>query len=195
MALTLIAGLVALGATALPVVGLDRYRREDLRGRTDGPFTLAFCRESLAFARRLATGRVMAYDPATRRFKWGRSDPRDMERMRWFLRKGWGERPEYGMDEVTLAATGATIVVPVLDASDLNLSADLRAPEAVAVRLSMNGTPLGELVARSEKTRQRLQVPAAVLFRGDNHLTLEVPRGAADRVSLWLLNFRKAAPR
>ena len=92
----------------------------------DGPFTLAFCRESLAFARRLAAGRVMAYDPATRRFKQGRSDPRDMERMRWFLRRGWGERPEYGMDEVTLAATGGTIVVPVLDGSDLNLSADLR---------------------------------------------------------------------
>ena len=194
-ALTLIAGLVALGATALPVVGLDRYRREDLRGRTDGPFTLAFCRESLAFARRLAAGRVMAYDPATRRFKWGRSDPRDMERMRWFLRKGWGERPEYGMDEVTPAGTRATIVVPVLEEGDLNLSTDLRAPEAVAVRLSMNGTPLGELVAGPEKTRQRLQVPAAALFRGDNHLTLEVPRGAADRVSLWLLNFRKVAPR
>lgn len=186
--------LALAAALILPVTALDRYRRVDLRGRTDGPFVLAFCRDSLAFARRLASGRVVAYDPVTRRFKAGKSDPRDMERMRWFLREGWGERPEYGLDDVTIEATRAAVVVPVLDVRDLNLAAHLRAPQTLAVRVAMNGLPLGELTAAPEPIRQRLVIPAKALFRGDNRLTLEVPRGAKDRVSLTLLNLRETRP-
>ena len=190
-----VASVLALGAAvALPLTSLDRYRRADLRGRTDGPFVLAFCRDSRAFARRLASGRPVVYDPVGRRFKAGRSDPRHMERMRWFLREGWGERPEYGMEEVTMEATSATLVVPVIDVRDLVLTVDLRAPRPVAVRLSMNGLPLGELMAGPEPVRQRLSAPRASLFRGDNRLTFEASPGPASRVSLWLLNLRQAQP-
>ena len=58
--------LALVAALVLPVTALDRYRRADLRGRTDGPFVLAFCRDSLAFARRLAfgsSGRLRPGDP------------------------------------------------------------------------------------------------------------------------------------
>ena len=179
-------------AAALPFTALDPYRRADLRGRTDGPFVLAFCRDSLAFARRLAAGRLVTYDPVGRRFKAGKSDPRHMERMRWFLRGGWGERPEYGMDEVTTQAARAGLVVPVLDPRDLILTLDLRAKPPTPVRVVVNGASAGELVA-AQPSKQRLKVPGSLLFRGDNELTFETG-SASGPVSLWLLNVRAASP-
>ena len=186
--------LALVAAVVLPVTALDRYRREDLRGRTDGPFVLAFCRDSLAFARRLAADKPVVYDPVGRRFKAGKSDPRHLERMRWFLREGWGERPEYGMEEVAVAATSASVVVPVLDLRELTLAVDLRAPQPVAVRLAMNGLPLGELTAGPGPARQRLRIPAHAIFRGDNRLTFQAQGGPASRVTLWLLTLRQAQP-
>jgi hypothetical protein len=108
-AVALASAVALLAAVLLPFTLLDPYRRADLRGRTDGPFVLAFCRDSLAFARRLAAGRPVIYEPVGRRFQTGRSDARHMERMRWFLREGWGERPEYGMEEVVMQAASATL--------------------------------------------------------------------------------------
>ena len=93
-----------------------------------------------------------------------------------------------------MEATSATLVVPVIDVRDLVLTVDLRAPRPVAVRLSMNGLPLGELMAGPEPVRQRLSAPRASLFRGDNRLTFEASPGPASRVSLWLLNLRQAQP-
>lgn len=178
-----------LVAGALPFTTLDRYRRADLRGRTDGPFVLAFCRDSLAFARRLASGRLVVYDPVGRRFKAGKSDPRHLERMRWFLREGWGERPEYGMEEVTTQVSRATVLVPVLEPRDLILTLDLRSAQPTPVRVVMNGAGAGEVVAAGP-SKQRLKVPASSLFRGDNQLTFEMPGGTSGPVSLWLLNIR-----
>ena len=194
-ATTVASALALVAALALPMTALDRYRRADLRGRTDGPFVLAFCRDSLAFARRLASDRPVVYDPVGRRFKAGKSDPRHLERMRWFLREGWGERPEYGMEEVTMEETSATVVVPILDLRELTLAVDLRAQEATGVRLAMNGLPLGELEAGPEPARQRLSIPKNALFRGDNRLTFEAFPGSACRVRLWLLNLRQAPTR
>jgi len=181
-------------AVALPFTALDRYRRADLRGRTDGRFVLAFCRDSLAFARRLAAGRLVVYDPAGRRFQAGKIDARYLERMRWFLREGWGERPEYGMEEVVMQAGSATVVVPVLEAHDLTLAFDLRAPRPVGVRIAMNGVSLGRVTAGPAPLRLRLGVTGKSLFRGDNRLTFEVSAGSAREVSLWLLNLRRADP-
>lgn len=188
-AVAVLSALALLAAAALPFTALDRYRRADLRGRTDGPFVLAFCRDSLAFARRLAAGRQVVYDPVGRRFKAGKSDPRHLERMRWFLREGWGERPEYGMEEAAMHASRAGVVVPVLGPRDLILTLDLRAAQPTPVRVVVNGVGAGEVVAAGP-LKQRLKVPASSLFRGDNQLTFEVPGGTSGPVRLWLLNVR-----
>ena len=92
-----------------------------------------------------------------------------------------------------MEATRATVVVPVLDRRELTLAVDLRAPQQVALRLAMNGLPLGELTALPEASRQRLSIPATSLFRGDNRLTFEASQAPANRVRLWLLNLRQGS--
>jgi hypothetical protein len=156
---------------------------------------LAFCRDSLAFARRLAASRPVMYEPAARRYQAGRSDPRHMERMRWFLREGFGARPEYGMDEVALLASPAAVVLPVLDPRDLVIGLELSAPAPTPVRVSVNGRPLGQVSASPDPARERLTAEAAALFRGDNRLSFEIDRDSLAGVTLRVLNVRAAEPR
>ena len=176
-----VAGLVILAAVAVPLVGLDRYRRADLRGRTDGPFVLAFSRDSLAFARRLEAGRPVMYEPAARLYLPGRSDPRHMERMRWFLREGFGERPEYGMEEVASRSRRPPWSCPCSSPGPSCWASSSAPLRPTPVRVSVNGTFLGTVTAAPLAQRERLTVPAQALFRGDNRLALEHPGRSAPR--------------
>jgi hypothetical protein len=185
--------VVAVAAAAFPFVALDRYRRADLRGRTDGPYVTAFCRESLAFARRLDRGRLVAYEPRERRYQPGRSDPVHMERMRWFLREGWGPLPQYGMDEVRMREPRAAIVLPCLGPRDLDLGLVVAAEGPARLRIAVNGVPVGEAGAGPDPVRSRFRVPRSALFRGDNTLTLEAPAGDP-LPRLESLNLRAAEP-
>jgi hypothetical protein len=187
---SLAAGVVVVAALALPFAWLDRYRREDLRGPADGPFVLAFSRDSLSFARRLEAGRTVMYEPTGRRYLPGRSDPRHMERMRWFLREGFGDRAAYGMEEAVASSFPAAVILPVLTPRDLTLGLELAADEATPVAVAVNGRPVGQVVAAPDPARQRLPVPAAALFRGDNRLTFVRPAGSAHPLRLRVLNVR-----
>ncbi|HEY5907732.1 MAG TPA: hypothetical protein VIZ31_06785, partial [Vicinamibacteria bacterium] len=162
-AMTALAAGVAVGAVAVPFTVLDPYRREDLRGRTDGPFVLAFCRDSLAFARRLEAGRPVLYEPTARRYKAGHSDPVHMERMRWFLREGFGEQPQYGMEEVSLVDTAAALILPVLEPRELTLGVELAANRETVVQVSVNGRHLGDVPVTPTPERTRFRVPAEAL--------------------------------
>jgi hypothetical protein len=175
------------------VFGLDRYRRLDLRGRTDGHLVLAFCRDSLAFARRIDAARPLMYEPSARRYQAGRSDPRHMERMRWFLREGFGERPEYGMEEVVLASSPAVVVLPVLEPRRLQLGLELGGSVPTPVRVSVNGRHVGEVTAGPEPQRQRLTVEAEALIRGDNRLVFDAAAGPTAPLTLRVLNVRAAS--
>lgn len=185
--------LVAIVATlAFPLLALDRYRRVDLRGPRDGPLLLAVSRQSLAFARRLAAGRTLAYDVAARRFRPGRDEPRYLERMRWFLRDGWGDKPHYGVGPATLRARHATLLLPCLRPAPLSLTFVLRAPASSALAVSLNGRELGR--ARIEgHARLKVHAPADALARGDNLLALDTPDGAA--VELLDLRVQPEEPR
>jgi len=159
--------LVALG------LGLDRYRRLDLRGARDGPLLLTFCRESLASARRLQRGRVIVFDPERNYFVAGRSDARDLGRMRWYLRDGWGPRPSsISAGEVVTQEPRATVVLPCLTPADWQLTLWLSSPEPQAVRVDVNGRPLGEVRPEGEGGRRPIVVPRDALFRGDNLIGL-----------------------
>jgi hypothetical protein len=172
--LRVLAATGAAAALAFPFT-LDRYRRADLQGPRDGPFVLAFCRDTVRHARRLGRGEAVTFDPAARAFEWGVSDPGRLHRMRWFLREGWGERPHYGTAEVRMSAARAEVVVPVLQARDLDLTLELAGPEEAAGRLLVNGQAAGQWrAATAEKT---FRIPAAALFRGDNVVSLEVGAG------------------
>jgi hypothetical protein len=188
------AGLGGVALLLFPFAVLDRYRRADLRGSRDGPLVLAIARDTARFATRLERGRPVAYDPPQRRFDRDRSDMRDLERMRWFLRDGWGTRPQYGMGAVRMQAREASLLVPCFTPRDLEVVVTLRGKTAETVTVRVNGTAVGELRAEASGQPAIVRVPAALLFRGDNVLGLVRPDGdARGTVDLLALLVRPAA--
>ncbi len=183
------AGVAGLVLLALPLAVVDRYRRVDLRGPHDGRLVLALTRESLAFAQRLERGKPVAYAPEARRFSPGKSDPHLLERMRWFLRDGWGPMPHYAMGNVVMQAKQASLLLPCFQPADWELLVTLSAPRETHLGVEANGRKLGEVAVGLEPERYRLEVPAAALVRGDNLLTL-VAEGDAPEARLHELVVR-----
>jgi hypothetical protein len=181
-----IATAVFLAALGL---GLDRYRRADLRGSRDGPLLLASCRESLRVAGRLERGGDVSFEPATMRYRWGIDHPSEMARMRWFLRDGWGDLPHYATEDARTAASGATITLPCLTPRPLALELVLDAERPTLVLVGVNSTLFGAQIAGPGPTALALEVPLEALFRGDNRLTLTV---GADAVTLRRVSWRRA---
>jgi hypothetical protein len=179
---------VVLAGLAL---GLDRYRRADLRGSRDGPLVLAFCRETLRAAGRVERGDEVSFDLARQRYLWGVSPPAEMGRMRWFLRDGWGSLPHYGMGDAVMRERGATLVMPCLRPRSLAMTLGLEAAHAVPVGFSVNARPLRQALVGPGITSVELQVPGELLFRGDNLLGLGGPE-AAETVTLRSLAWRAA---
>jgi hypothetical protein len=169
--------LAAAGALA-PLVIVDRYRRADLSGPRDGPYVLVVCRETLRTARRLARGEEVRLDPSQRRYAWGDSHPSEMDRMRWFLREGWGDRAHYGTGEVTMHAGRASVLLPVLAPADLSAVLHVQAPRAVVVDAAIGGRTLRSWAVGPDSPPETVAVPGAALFRGDNLLTLAARDGA-----------------
>ncbi|HWX23807.1 MAG TPA: hypothetical protein VN083_02140, partial [Vicinamibacteria bacterium] len=166
------AAVLALAGALAPLATQDRYRRVDLRGPHDGRLVLALCRESLAFASRLERGKPVLYEPEARAFPSVGSDPAYLERMRWFLREGWGPRPQYQTGEVLMEDRDASVLIPCFRPSEWTLVLTLSSAEPLALGVSLNGTPLGELSLGLDATRYKLPVHAEALYRGDNRLEL-----------------------
>jgi hypothetical protein len=175
------AGLAAAAVAASPLL-LDRYRRADLQGPRDGPYVLAYCRETLRAARRLARAEPVTLDPDRRQFQWGVSDPGRLGQMRWFLREGWGPRAHYSTGDVILRAGRAELVAPALERGPLDLTLHLDGPREAAGTLLVNGRPVGHW--RAPAPAQTWRLPADVLFRGDNLLVLETAAGEPSDVRL-----------
>ncbi len=179
--------MVTAGLTAAIVIAtfalVDRYRRLDLQGSRDGPLVLAVCRETMRSAARLAAGEEVVFDPQTRRFAWGESDPAQIGRMRWFLREGWGARAHYGTGEVVMHDADASILWPVLDPVDAEIRIRMFSPVAETLALAVNGHPLGAWHSDAAAPEQAFRVPAALLFRGDNLVTVSSPeQGGGSRL-------------
>jgi hypothetical protein len=181
----------AVAVVVLMLAGLDRYRRVDLQGSRDGPLVLAVCRETWRTASRLEGGDEVVFDPQTRRFAWGVSDPAQLGRMRWFLREGWGDRAHYGSGEVVMHAPAATVLLPVLVPADLEVRLRMMSPSPVTLALSVNGHPVGSWRASSEEAEQAFRIPARYLFRGDNLVTVSSPDGGAG-ARLREIRYRRA---
>lgn len=184
--MSVLAALATAAVVAFPLLALDRYRRVDLRGPRDGPLLLAVSRQSLAFARRLEASRTLAYDVATRRFRPGQDEPRYLERMRWFLRDGWGDKPHYATGPATMRARTATLLLPCLRPDEMTLTLLLRAPETAALSVTLNGRELHR-AAFAGDLRLKVRVPAGTLFRGDNVLALVA---AGDLAGVALVDLR-----
>ncbi len=164
--------LAAVGLALLPLLTQDLYLRADLNGPRDGRFVLAFCRESLREARRLAAGRVVDLDPEGRSFVPGKTLPALAGRMRWFLRDGFGPKAQYGTGPVIAREAEATLLLPCLSPEDWNLGLVASSETPMRVRMLLNGRGIGEIELSSEPKKQHVVLPGGVLFRGDNELRL-----------------------
>lgn len=188
-----VASLVACGAAlALPLFGVDRYRRLPLHEPRDGPLLMALCQESLRTARRLERGEEVVLDPERLRFAWGISDPGRLAEMRWFLREGWGPLAHYGIHDVRMREARATLVLPCLRPRDLLLTLELLAPEPASFELLVNGNAVGRLAVGPEVLAAPVRVPAKALFRGDNLLALSTVDGAQRGARLRSFRLRAA---
>jgi hypothetical protein len=118
--------------------------------------------------------------------------------MRWFLREGWGARPQYGMGAVRMQAREASLLVPCFAPRELEVLVTLRVKAAEVVGVRVNGTPVGEVRAEPVGAPSTVRVPATGLFRGDNVLTLVRedgdPRGPVDLLALVVRPAATPAP-
>lgn len=169
-----LATVATVVALVFPLAVLDRYRRLDLQGRRDGLYILGFCRGTLNTARKLRDGAAVLLKMDERRFTPQGFEAEEFERMRWFLRDGWGPAPWYGTEEALMQSDRATLVLPCLTPAPIEITLALSAATETPLRLSVNGRPIGEGLVSTARTRLRFEVPADALFRGDNMVALDV---------------------
>lgn len=183
-----LASVGILGCLALPWISIDRYRRVPLHHRRDGRLVLTVCRESLRTARRLAAGKEIVWEIDARGFEPG-DDPRDMHRMRWFLREGWNRPAAYmGGDPVELTGPSAALLLPVFDPAPLELV--LTVSGGASASVIVNDIGVGALIADREPRDHALGIPRRTLFRGDNVVTLRRTSSHGSRLRLHRIAFR-----
>jgi hypothetical protein len=176
-------------AMALPLLVVDRYRRLDLQGRREGNYILGFCHGTLTAARKLQGGVPVMLRMDERRFDPQRFEPEMFDRLRWFLREGWGNMPEYVTDEALMDSDRATLVLPCYTPAPIELTLAMSAGRDLALRVSVNGRPLGEGTVGTQRTRLRFQIPPEALFRGDNLVALETTDAAASYPRLYAIAY------
>jgi hypothetical protein len=180
-------------ALLLPLLGVDRYRRLPLHEPRDGPLLMAFCRESLRTARRIERGEEVRLDAEQLRFAWGVSDPGRLFEMRWFLREGWGPLAHYGVDDARMREPRATLVLPCLRPRDLGVTLTVLAASRAAFLVTLNGASAFRIEVAAGQSDVVLRVPAPLLFRGDNLLTLSAVDGVHPGVRLLSYRLRAAS--
>jgi hypothetical protein len=184
-----IAGAGLALAMVVPLLVVDRYRRLDLQGRREGNYILGFCRGTLTAARKLQGGAAVLLRMDSRRFDPQRFEPEMFDRMRWFLREGWGNAPEYVTDEALMQSDRATLVLPCYTPAPIELTLAMSAARDLAMRVSVNGRPLGEGTVGTQRTRLRFLIPVDALFRGDNLVALEATDSAATYPRLYAIAY------
>jgi hypothetical protein len=75
---------------------------------------------------------------------------------------------------------------------DLEATLALDAAGEATLELELNGTPIGALPVGPERRDALVRLPARLLFRGDNLLTLQARDGVAPGVRLLALRLRRA---
>jgi hypothetical protein len=98
--------------------------------------------------------------------------------VRWFLAQDWGLLEPRQAGEAVLEGRTGTILVPCFRPRDLEVRLTLRSREDVSVAIGVNGQRLGEVRVGVQAVTYCQIVPARLLLRGDNTLTLTLPQPA-----------------
>jgi hypothetical protein len=122
----LMVAAATLAVVAAPLALADRYRRMDLSGPRDGPFILTFCRETGAVSRDLEVGATVTFRLAEQVYERRERPDEGVQRMRWFLREGWGRSPQYGTALPAIEGQQASLVVPVRHVQDVEVRLGLQ---------------------------------------------------------------------
>jgi hypothetical protein len=181
-------------ALALAPLALDRYSRADLSTTRDGPYVLGFTRETLRTARRLERGEKVLFDPAERKFAWGVSPPSDLPKLRFFVRSGFGPLAHYGINDIRMRETAATLILPVLEPLRLQVTLIVDARESAWVTFLIGGRKAGEALVGPQAVVVTLDIPAEKLFRGDNPLELRCEKGVTAMPRLLRIELQPGAP-
>ena len=176
-------------------LGLDRYARLDLGVSRDGPYVLGFTRETLRTARKLDRGETVILDPAERKFAWGVTPPAELQKLRFFLRSGFGPIAHYGIHDIKMRETSATLVIPVLEPRRLAIKATMDARESTWVTFLAGGGKVGEALVGPQAVTVTLDVAAARLFRGDNPIEMRCEKAATALPRLLRLELSQAVAR
>jgi len=163
-------------ALAIAPLALDRYSRVDLSTTRDGPYLLGFVRETLRTARKLNRSETVVFDPTERKFAWGVSPPNELEKLRFFLRDGFGPLAHYGIHDIRMRGASATLIVPLLEPRRLLVNATLDARESVWITFLKDGSKLGEALVGPQVVTVTLEIPGDRVFRGDNPIELRCER-------------------
>jgi hypothetical protein len=172
------AGVVAGSLALMPLLVMDPYRRIDLSARRSGPYVVGLCRGTLRTASRLEAGQAIVWEPEMRRFVPGMDHPGQLDRMRWFLWEGWGNEAYFGTGDFAMQEARATLLIPALQPADLEATLAVQSEREQSLELRLNETPVGTFRVGSEPRDATVTLPARLLFRGDNLLTLVAKEGA-----------------
>ena len=170
--------LFLIAALAIAPLALDRYSRMDLSTSRDGPYVLGTVRESLRTARRLDRGDTVVFDPESRKFAWGVSPPSELGGLRFFLRGGFGPLAHYGIHDIRMRETEATLVLPVLEPRRLLATLTMDARESAWVTFLVGGRKVGEALVGPQAVAVSLDITPEKLFRGDNPMMLQCENAA-----------------
>jgi hypothetical protein len=178
----------------LAPLALDRYSRLDLNPARDGPYLLGFVRESLRTAGRLDRGNTVVLDPNKRKFAWGVSPPSELEKLRFFLGRGFGPLAHYGIHDIRMRESTATLVVPVLQPRQLAMVLTMDARESVWTAVFAAGERVGEALVGPQAVQVTFEIPGAKLFRGDNEIQLRCAKAGTALPRILRLELTQAKP-
>ena len=188
---------VAMGLVIVLLIaplGLDRYARVDLSTSRDGPYVLGFTRETRRVARRLDQSETVVLDPAERKFAWGVSPANELQKLRFFLRSGFGPLAHYGIHDIRMREVSATLIVPVLQPRRLAVQATIDARESVWITFLAGGTKVGEALVGPQPVEVTLDIAAIHLFRGDNPIEMRCDKAKTALPRILRLELTPAGP-
>jgi hypothetical protein len=178
---------LAVAACLGPFTVIDSYRRVDLQGTRDATVMLAIFRGSLEAAKAIDDAEPFAFDASSGRYSEAlppRYDLSDLRHVRWFLRDGWGDSAARRSGPLQMGGPEAHLLLPCLTPRDLSAAFTLRAGAATRLAVSVNGRPVADVLVKPEAGVFEFQIPRAVLFRGDNDLSIAIVGDTRGRVAV-----------
>jgi hypothetical protein len=177
------ASIVTLAVCFVLVLITDLYRRAPVQGRLDPIPYLARNRETVKTANALESGEAFIFDAREGRFAQAIEQTFNLtegRRMRWFLYRGFAREATFGPGAPEFVES-AELLLPVMEPRDVSILLSLASDDGdVAVTVHVGGVTLGE--AQANRSAPKLTVPGHTLFRGDNVIRLQGPKGARLRL-------------